>query len=73
MTTLTEGEYLVEVAAQYANAQAYAHATRVHLVKSMRLNYANGMSIVELARISGFSRPTVMKYVQNVPTTPVEA
>ena len=72
MTTLAEGEYLVEVAEQYAAAQAIAHATRVHLVGSMRCNYANGMSIVELARISGFSRPTVMKYVQNVTTTPVE-
>jgi len=73
MTPLTEAEYLVEVAAQYANAQAYAHATQVHLVKSMRRNYANGMSIVELSRISGFSRPTVMKYVQNTTVATVEA
>ena len=73
MTPLTEGEYLVEVAAQYANAQAYAHATRVHLVGSMRRNYANGMSIVELARVSGFSRPTVMKYVQTAPSATREA
>ena len=73
MTTLTEAEYLVEVAEQYAAAQAIAHATRVHLVGSMRRSYANGMSIVELARISGFSRPTVMKYVQNARSATVEA
>ena len=64
MTTMTESEYLVKAAHQYEHAQAAAHATRVHLVGSMRRNYANGMSIVELAKISGFSRPTVMKYVQ---------
>ena len=73
MTTLTEAEYLVEAAHQYEAAQAAAHATRQHLVGSMRRSYANGMSIVELARISGFSRPTVMKYVQNVTTATVEA
>ena len=70
---MTEAEYLVEVAEQYAAAQAIAHATREHLVGSMRRNYANGMSIVELAKISGFSRPTVMKYVQNATTATVEA
>ena len=69
---MTEAEYLVEAAHQYAAAQAAAHATRVHLVGSMRRNYANGMSIVELAKISGFSRPTVMKYVQNATTATVE-
>ena len=69
---MTEAEYLVEAAHQYAAAQAAAHATRVHLVGSMRRNHANGMSIVELARISGFSRPTVMKYVQNATTATVE-
>ena len=69
---MTEGEYLVEVAEQYAAAQAIANASRNHLVGSMRRNYANGMSIVELAKISGFSRPTVMKYVQNVTTATVE-
>ena len=72
MTTMTESEYLVEAAHQYETAQAAAHATREHLIGSMRRNYANGMSIVELARISGFSRPTVMKYVQNVTTATVE-
>ena len=73
MTTMTEAEYLVEVAEQYAAAQAIAHATRVHLVGSMRRSYANGMTIVELAKISGFSRPTVMKYVQNATTATGEA
>ena len=70
--TLTESEYLVEVAEQYAAAQAIANATRNHLVGSMRRNYANGMSIVELAKISGFSRPTVMKYVQNAATATLD-
>ena len=69
---MTEAEYLVEVAEQYAAAQAIANASRNHLVGSMRRNYANGMSIVELAKISGFSRPTVMKYVQDVTTATVE-
>ena len=72
MTTMTEGEYLVEIAHQYEAAQAAAHGTREHLVGSMRRNYANGMTIVELAKISGFSRPTVMKYVQNATTATVE-
>ena len=70
---MTEAEYLVEIAEQYAAALAVADAARSHLVGLMRRNYANGMSIVELAKISGFSRPTVMKYVQNATTTPVEA
>ena len=70
---MTEGEYLVEVAEQYAAAQAIANASRNHLVGSMRRNYANGMSIVELAKVSGFSRPTVMKYVQDATTATVEA
>ena len=69
---MTEGEYLVEVAEQYAAAQAIANASRNHLIGSMRRNYANGMSIVELAKISGFSRPTVMKYVQDATTATVE-
>ena len=71
--TLTEGEYLVEVARQHNLKQAVADAARNHLVDSMRRNYGNGMSIVELARISGFSRPTVMKYVQNTNVATVEA
>ena len=73
MTTMTEAEYLVEVTHQYEHAQSVANATREHLIGSMRRNYANGMSIVELARISGFSRPTVMKYVQNARSATVEA
>ena len=72
MTTLTEAEYLVEVTQQYTLAQSVANTTREHLIGSMRRNYANGMSIVELAKISGFSRPTVMKYVQNAAAAPVE-
>jgi len=38
----------------------------------MRICNRNGMSIVELAKISGFSRPTVMKYVQEAATATVE-
>jgi predicted transcriptional regulator len=70
--TLTEVEYLVEVARQHNLKQAVADAARNHLIDSMRRNYANGMSIVELAKISGFSRPTVMKYVQNTTVATVE-
>ena len=63
---------IVEAAHQYHAAQHVADASRENLINTMRICNRNGMSIVELARISGFSRPTVMKYVQNVPTTPVE-
>ena len=70
--TTSEAEYLVEAAHQYQETLFASHSACLHLVGSMRRSYANGMSIVELARISGFSRPTVMKYVQNVTTTPVE-
>jgi predicted transcriptional regulator len=70
--TLTEAEYLVEAAHQHQIALRVVDRTRDNLVATMRRNYANGMSIVELARISGFSRPTVMKYVQNVTTATVE-
>ena len=72
MTTLTEAEYLVEAAHQYAETLLVSHSACLHLVGSMRRSYANGMSIVELSKISGFSRPTVMKYVQNVTAAPVE-
>lgn len=68
--TLTEAEYLEEAAHQYQETLLVSHAACLHLVGSMRRNYANGMSIVKLARISGFSRPTVMKYVQDTTTTP---
>jgi predicted transcriptional regulator len=71
--TLTESEYLVEAAHQHQIALRVVDRTRDNLVATMRRNYANGMSIVELAKISGFSRPTVMKYVQNVTPAPVEA
>ena len=73
MTTMTESEYLVEAAHQYQESLLVSHSACLQLVGSMRRNYANGMSIVELARISGFSRPTVMKYVQNATTATVEA
>jgi len=71
--TLTEAEYLVEAAHQHQIALRVVERTRDHLIGSMRRSYWNGMSIVELARISGFSRPTVMKYVQDVTTAPVKA
>jgi tRNA(Phe) wybutosine-synthesizing methylase Tyw3 len=70
MTPLAEAEYLEEAAHQYQETLLMSHSACLHLVGSMRRNYANGMTIVELARISGFSRPTVMKYVQNVTTAP---
>ena len=73
MTTMTESEYLVEAAHQYQESLLVSHSACLQLVGSMRRNYANGMSIVELARISGFSRPTVMKYVQNARSATVEA
>jgi hypothetical protein len=62
---MTEAEYLVEAAHQHQIALRVVERTKENLVSTMRRNYANGMSIVELAKISGFSRPTVMKYVQN--------
>lgn len=70
--TMTEAEYLVEAAHQYQQTLFASHSACLHLVGSMRRNYANGMSIVEIARISGFSRPTVMKYVQDATTSTVE-
>jgi hypothetical protein len=70
---MTEAEYLVEAAHQQQIALRVVDRTRENLIGSMRRNYWNGMSIVELAKISGFSRPTVMKYVQETATAPVEA
>ena len=64
---------IVEAAAQHNAALAVADLTKVELIGVMRKCNSAGMSIVELARISGFSRPTVMKYVQNVTTATVEA
>jgi transposase len=54
-------------------ALAVAERTKVELIDVMRKSYLAGMSIVDLAKISGFSRPTVMLYVKNATTTPVEA
>jgi len=71
--TMTESEYLVEAAHQHQIALRVVDRTRDNLVATMRRNYWNGMSIVELARISGFSRPTVMKYVQEATTAPIKA
>ena len=64
---------IVEAAHQYHAAMQVADASRENLINTMRICNRNGMSIVELAKVSGFSRPTVMKYVQNSTTTPVEA
>ena len=47
--------------------------TKAELIDVMRECNSAGMSIVELAKISGFSRPTVMKYVQDATTATVEA
>ena len=70
---MTEAEYLVEATHQHQIALRVVDRTRDNLISAMRRNYWNGMSIVELARISGFSRPTVMKYVQDATTVTVEA
>ena len=64
---------IYQAADQYRAAIHVADASRENLINTMRICNRNGMSIVELAKISGFSRPTVMKYVQNVTTAPVEA
>jgi predicted transcriptional regulator len=63
---------IYQTASQYRAAMHVADASRENLINTMRICNQNGMSIVELAKISGFSRPTVMKYVQNVTTAPVE-
>ena len=64
---------IYQAAAQHDAALAVAELTKVELIEVMRICYRNGMSIVELAKISGFSRPTVMKYVQDATTATVEA
>jgi predicted transcriptional regulator len=64
---------IVEAAHQYHAAMHVADASRENLINTMRICNRNGMSIVELAKISGFSRPTVMKYVQTATTATVEA
>ena len=55
---------MYQAADQYRDAMHIADASRENLINVMRISYRNGMTIVELAKISGFSRPTVMKYVQ---------
>ena len=70
--TMTEAEYLVEAAHQHQIALRVVDRTRDNLISTMRRNYWNGMSIVDLAKTSGFSRPTVMKYVQDATTATVE-
>ena len=64
---------IYEAATQHDAALAVAELTKVELIEVMRICNRNGMSIVELAKISGFSRPTVMKYVQDATTATVEA
>jgi hypothetical protein len=57
---------------QYRDAMHVADASRECLIEGMRDSYQAGMSIVDLAKISGFSRPTVMKYVQDTTTLTVK-
>ena len=64
---------IYQAVAQHDAALAVAEQKKVELIEVMRICYRNGMSIVELAKISGFSRPTVMKYVQDATTATVEA
>ena len=64
---------IYEAAAQHNAALAVADLTKAELIDVMRECNSAGMSIVELAKISGFSRPTVMKYVQDATTATVEA
>lgn len=64
---------IYQAAAQYRAAMHVADASRENLIDVMRKCNSAGMTIVDLAKISGFSRPTVMKYVQDATTTPVEA
>jgi predicted transcriptional regulator len=64
---------IYEAAAQHNAALAVAELTKAELIDVMRECNSAGMSIVELAKISGFSRPTVMKYVQDATTATVEA
>ena len=64
---------IYQAAAQHNAALAVAEMTKAELVDVMRECNSAGMSIVDLAKISGFSRPTVMKYVQDATTATVEA
>jgi predicted transcriptional regulator len=63
---------IYQAAAQHDAALAVADLTKAELIGVMRKCNSAGMSIVELAKISGFSRPTVMKYLQDAATAPVE-
>ena len=63
---------IYQAADQYRAAMHVADASRENLIDVMRKCNSAGMTIVDLAKISGFSRPTVMKYVQDATTTPVE-
>ena len=64
---------IYEAAAQHNAALAVAEMTKAELIDVMRKCNSAGMTIVDLAKISGFSRPTVMKYVQDATTATVEA
>ena len=64
---------IYQAAAQHNAALAVADLTKAELVDVMRKCNSAGMTIVDLAKISGFSRPTVMKYVQDAITATVEA
>ena len=64
---------IYQAAAQHNAALAVADLTKAELVGVMRQCNSAGMTIVDLAKISGFSRPTVMKYVQDADTATVEA
>ena len=64
---------IYQAAAQHNAALAVAEMTKAELVDVMRKCNSAGMTIVDLAKISGFSRPTVMKYVQDATTATVEA
>ena len=64
---------IYEAAAQHNAALAVADLTKAELVGVMSECNSAGMTIVDLAKISGFSRPTVMKYVQDAATATVEA
>ena len=59
---------IYQAADQYRAAMHVADASRENLIDVMRKCNSAGMTIVDLAKISGFSRPTVMKYVQDATT-----
>lgn len=63
---------IYQAAAQHNAALAVADLTKAELIGVMRKCNSAGMTIVELAKISGFSRPTVMKYLQDAATATVK-